>query len=100
AEVIFTAQTDLDVAQGFYTEIKERAAAAGRDPDAVRILPGLTPIVAETAEAAVALEDELDRYIDLETGREVLSVALQVDLSGLDPDQPIPPEMVVDPDAA
>lgn len=100
AEIIFTAQTDIDVAQGFYADLKERAAAAGRDPDSIRILPGMTPIVADTAEAARALEDELDQYIDLEIGRTDLSVALQADLSGLDPDEPIPADLLVDPDAA
>ncbi|MGW2651426.1 NtaA/DmoA family FMN-dependent monooxygenase [Streptomyces sp. NPDC001393] len=100
AEVVFTAQTDLDVAQDFYREIKERAAAAGRDPDSVRILPGITPIVAETTAGARAFEERLDQFIDLEMGRADLEIALQTDLSGQDPDSPIPPDLLVDPDEA
>ena len=100
AEVVFTAQTDLDVAQGFYREIKDRAAAAGRDPGGIRIMPGITPIVAETADGARAFEAELDQLIDLEIGLAELEGALQADLSGLDPDSPIPPGLLVDPDAA
>ena len=98
AEVLFTAQSDLEMARDFYREIKDRVRAAGRDPDSVRILPGMTPIVAETTEVARALEDELDRYIDLEIGRVDLGVALQTDLSDLDPDQPIPADRLVPPD--
>ncbi len=100
AEVIFTAQTDLDVAQGFYAEVKERAVSYGRDPDSIRILPGLSPVIAETTAAASALEDELSAYIDLRAGRAKLAVALQADLDGLDLDRPIPPELLIDPDAA
>ncbi|WP_049746134.1 hypothetical protein [Mycolicibacterium goodii] len=60
----------------------------------------MTPIVAETTEAAFAIEAALDEYIDLEMGTAELSVARQADLSRLDSDQQIPPELLVDPDVA
>jgi FMN-dependent oxidoreductase (nitrilotriacetate monooxygenase family) len=100
AEVVFTAQTDLGRAQEFYREIKQRAAAVGRDPESVRILPGILPVVGTTAAEARALELELDRYVDLEAGLKETSVALQADLNGLDPDQPIPADLLVAPEAA
>lgn len=100
AEVIFTAQTDLEVAQDFYAEVKERAARYGRNPDRIRILPGLAPVVAETSACSRALEDDLSGFINMETGRSKLGVALQADLTGLDLDQPVPREHLVDPEKA
>ena len=40
AEAVFTAQQTLDEAQAFYADLKQRAAALGRDPDGIKILPG------------------------------------------------------------
>jgi N-acetyl-S-(2-succino)cysteine monooxygenase len=98
AEVVFTAQTDLDAARAYYREIKDRAAAAGRDPESVRVLPGFTPVIAESAAAVEALEAELDRYVDVDTSLKDATVALHADLSGLDLDAPIPPERLLHPD--
>ena len=44
AEAIFTAHQTLGNAQAFYADIKPQAAALGRDPDAVKILPGHQPV--------------------------------------------------------
>ncbi|MCK0209784.1 LLM class flavin-dependent oxidoreductase [Starkeya koreensis] len=60
AEAIFTAQQDLGEAQGFYADVKRRALAFGRDPDGIKILPGLSPILGSTEAEARALEEELD----------------------------------------
>ena len=98
AEVLFTAQSDVELAREFYREIKDRARAAGRDPASVRVLPGITAIVAETREEALAFEKSLDDYINPEIGRVDLEVALQIDLSDLDPDQPIPLERIAPPE--
>ena len=55
AEVIFTAQPVLSIAQEFYADIRRRMAAFGRTPDQLDILPGLMPIVAKTRTEAEAL---------------------------------------------
>ena len=39
AEVIFTGDPDIDIARSHYEDQKERIAAAGRDPEAVKMLP-------------------------------------------------------------
>lgn len=54
AEVIFTAQPVLSIAQEFYADIRRRMAAFGRTPDQLNILPGLMPIVAKTRTEAEA----------------------------------------------
>ncbi len=43
AEAVFTAQQTLGDAQEFYADLKARARRLGRDPDQVKILPGLVP---------------------------------------------------------
>jgi FMN-dependent oxidoreductase (nitrilotriacetate monooxygenase family) len=95
AEVVFTAQQTVAESQAFYADLKARVAAQGRDPDLVKILPGVSPIVAPTEAEAHRLADELRELIDIEIGLERLSKQLGgVDLSGLELDRPIPPEIL------
>ncbi|MEO3821754.1 LLM class flavin-dependent oxidoreductase [Plantactinospora sp. B24E8] len=63
AEAVFTAQQTLVEAQAFYTDLKARTAAVGRDPDGIKILPGVVPVLGATEAQARALEDELERLI-------------------------------------
>jgi FMN-dependent oxidoreductase (nitrilotriacetate monooxygenase family) len=57
-EAIFTAQTTLPAAQAFRADIHARMAARGRGPDSVKIMPGLSPILGDTEEAALRKEAE------------------------------------------
>ncbi|MYW96182.1 LLM class flavin-dependent oxidoreductase [Amycolatopsis rubida] len=101
AEVVFTAQTDLDRAREFYAEIKKRAAAHGRDPEKIKILPGIAPIIGATHEEARERADELAGLIDMESGRKSMEITLQgADLSGVDLDAPIPAKCLVPPESA
>ena len=43
AEAVFTAQQTLADAQAFYADLKSRTAAAGRDPEHIKVLPGIVP---------------------------------------------------------
>jgi FMN-dependent oxidoreductase (nitrilotriacetate monooxygenase family) len=51
-EAIFTAQGKLSDARAFRADIHARMAKRGRSPDSVKIMPGLSPILAATEEAA------------------------------------------------
>jgi len=66
ADVIFAGQGTIEAAKGYYADIKLRAAKYGRDPESIKILPGMTPIVAETTEEAVAIYDRLNALIPLD----------------------------------
>jgi FMN-dependent oxidoreductase (nitrilotriacetate monooxygenase family) len=100
AEVIFTAQTDLTRAREFYTELKQRASAHGRDPSTIKVLPGIAPIVGSSEHEAHQIADELSSLIDMEAGRKAMEITLQgADLSGLDLDAPIPVGRLVRPEA-
>ena len=61
AEVIFVAHQTFDEAQSFYRDIKRRAAGYGRDPDSIKVMPGIFPVVghsqAEADEKFARLQD-------------------------------------------
>jgi len=91
AEAIFTAQVDLGDAQDFYRDVKAQAAAFGRDPDTVKILPGLSPIIGSTEAEARRIEQDLTDLSIPEVGLAHLSSRFDdVDLSGFPLDGPVP----------
>ncbi|MFT3966156.1 MAG: NtaA/DmoA family FMN-dependent monooxygenase [Sphingobium sp.] len=59
AEAVYTAQQTLADAQAFYRTLKGETARAGRDPDHIRILPGLVTVIGDTEQAAQARNREL-----------------------------------------
>ena len=63
AEAVFTAHQTLADAQDFYADLKKRTTAAGRDPQSIKILPGIVPVIAATEAEALKLERELDELI-------------------------------------
>lgn len=91
AEVIFTAHLSLASARAFYRDVKDRAARLGRDPDGIKIMPGVSPVVgrseAEARERFQALQD----LIHPDVGLTLLSRMTGVNLSGHDLDGPMPP---------
>ncbi|MFL6118707.1 NtaA/DmoA family FMN-dependent monooxygenase, partial [Actinophytocola sp.] len=56
-EVIFTHAATLEQAKAFRTELRDRAAAKGHDPEHVLTLPGISLVIADTDEEALAKED-------------------------------------------
>lgn len=93
AEVVFAAQSDIESAVSFCAKLKDSVTAFGRSPGAVRVLPGLIPIVGESPAEADEIAEMLADLITVEVGLADLSFQLVgADLTGLDLDQPIPPE--------
>ena len=90
AEVIFTVQQDLDAARDYYADVKRRAAAHGRAPDAIKILPGVMPVVGRTTAEAEAKYEKLQSLIHPELGIAVLSEMYGMDLSRYPLDGPLP----------
>ncbi|WP_181781817.1 LLM class flavin-dependent oxidoreductase [Pseudonocardia pini] len=56
-EGIFTHHATVEEAVAFAEDIRGRAAAKGRDPEHIRILPGVEPIVADTDAQAREISD-------------------------------------------
>ncbi len=90
AEVVFTAQQDLAEALAFATDLRARCVAAGRAANAIRILPGINPVIGRTAAAAKAKIAELASLTDPVAALKVLSDRLGHDLSAMDLDAPVP----------
>jgi len=91
AEAVFTAQQTLDEGQAFYGDLKRRAAALGRDPGGVVVLPGVVPVLGSTEAEAKALDEELDQLINPARAVGTLSTLLGVDLRDHPLDAPLPP---------
>ncbi|MDQ0689458.1 LLM class flavin-dependent oxidoreductase [Arthrobacter sp. W4I7] len=94
AEAVFTAHQTLESAQGFYADIKARAAANGRDPGQLLVLPGISPYLGSTEAEARALKQEFDELIQPEYGLGILRKLLGVDLDGVKLDESFPPELL------
>lgn len=90
AEVVFAGVSNLEAGKAFFADIKRRAQAIGRDPDSIKILPGALVIVGETVEAAQAKRALLDSLVHYDSGISSLNIALGYDVSGFDPDGPLP----------
>ena len=96
AEAIFTAHQTLPDAQAFYADIKARAAAEGRDPDHVKILPGISPFIASTRAEARALEQELNELTVPAYGLRQLSVLTGVTFTEDQLDETVPLDVFAD----
>ena len=91
AEVVFAAGGTLADAQSYYADVKRRAAAAGRDPELLKVLPGALVVVGDTVERAKEKRALLDSLVHYDSAIASLSVALGTDASRFDPDGPLPP---------
>ncbi|PLR28801.1 LLM class flavin-dependent oxidoreductase [Caulobacter zeae] len=91
ADAIFVSHEDLDAAQAYYKDIKARAAAFGRDPDQLQVLPAARPVVGKTAQEAEALYKELTELVSLDNALSMLARPFnEYDFSQHDPDGPFP----------
>ncbi|MFF2018421.1 LLM class flavin-dependent oxidoreductase [Paenibacillus sp. NPDC058177] len=89
-EVIFTAQQSLEAAQAFYASVKGKLVANGRQPDSIKIMPGLSPIIGATEEEAQQKYKELQDLIPSSVIVGALSTMLNFDLSGYPIDGELP----------
>ena len=91
AEVVFTTSPELATARRLYRDIKDRVAAAGRNPDHCLVMPALHPIVADTEAQAKAILAELNELVHPDVAISALQQSLGgVDLSGYDLNGPLP----------
>src|SRR6202167_818335 len=98
AEAVFTAQQTLADGQAFYADLKRRVALIGRDPDGVKILPGLVPVIGATEAEAVSLDAQLDELILAESARDRLARQFGLDPARLPLDKPLPDDLPTDDD--
>jgi FMN-dependent oxidoreductase (nitrilotriacetate monooxygenase family) len=90
ADAVFTAHMAKTTAQEFYADLKALAAAGGRVPDQMLILPGLSPMIGATEVEAQRLAREVNERLSGRFGGH--------DFSHLPVDRPLAPKDFPDPD--
>jgi FMN-dependent oxidoreductase (nitrilotriacetate monooxygenase family) len=91
ADALFTLHASLEDGQRYYADVKGRAKSYGRDPNQLKVFPAATFVIGDNADEA---EDKA-RHIRYQqvSGATALAMLEQVwgrDLSGYDPDGPLP----------
>jgi alkanesulfonate monooxygenase len=90
AEVVFTVHGAIETARTFYSDIRERAAKFGRNPDYLKIMPGMLVTVGRSLQEAQDTHARLQKLIDPRMGLTLLSKYMGYDLTGCDVDAPLP----------
>jgi FMN-dependent oxidoreductase (nitrilotriacetate monooxygenase family) len=89
AEVIYAISGSLKDACAYYADVKGRMAKYDREPDDLKIMPALCPVVGRTRAEAQAKYDALQALIDPLAGLGALYSSFG-DLSGYPLDEPVP----------
>ncbi|GGM16792.1 NtaA/DmoA family FMN-dependent monooxygenase [Micromonospora yangpuensis] len=98
ADAIFTRHGTLDAGQEFYRDVKARLARHGREPDDLKIIPGVSVVLGDTdAEAQEKAHHIRRQQFSPQTALLLLEQVWNRDLSGYDPDGPLP---TTDPDVS
>lgn len=91
ADVVFTAQTTVADAVAFYNDVKGRMARYGRDPDEMKIMPGLNFMVADSEAEAGELYDRMASLVPLDVAIQSINrLAGGIDLRDHPLDGPLP----------
>ncbi|AGI91401.1 NtaA/DmoA family FMN-dependent monooxygenase [Streptomyces albidoflavus] len=91
ADVIFTRHGTLEAGRAFYTDVKDRLPAHGRRPEDLKIMPGVTFVLGDTdAEAQENAVEIRRRQVSPQNALYALEQIWGIDLSGHDPDGPLP----------
>ena len=91
ADVVFSAHGRFAVLQQFFADIKGRMAKYGRDKDQLKIMTTATFVLGDTDEEAKELANLVRRErVNPQYVKVMAELAWGRDLSGLDPDGPLP----------
>lgn len=91
ADAIFTNGATFEESRGFYRRLKESAASQGRNPDDVKIFPGIGPIVGATEKEAQEKFIEVRNLLSPKEALAFLGHFFQgYDFSVYPPDGPFP----------
>ncbi|MCV7088793.1 NtaA/DmoA family FMN-dependent monooxygenase [Mycobacterium interjectum] len=91
ADALFTLHSSLEDGRRYYADVKGRAASYGRDPNRLKVFPAATFVIGDTDSEAQDRARHI-RYQQV-SGATAIAMLEQVwgrDLSGYDPDGPLP----------
>ncbi|UQQ37744.1 NtaA/DmoA family FMN-dependent monooxygenase [Paenibacillus polymyxa] len=97
ADAIFAAMPDLESGVELRTDLRRRAKEHGRDPNAIKVLPGLYFFLAETREEAHELHKSAHAHLSVECRHASLKSVLGLDLSSFELDHCVTADMLPDP---
>ncbi|MBR0647305.1 LLM class flavin-dependent oxidoreductase [Plastoroseomonas hellenica] len=89
ADVVYCSFFDMEAARAYYADLKARAAQHGRDPDSLKIMPGITLFIGRTREEAEEKHAQLNALVEPELGLSYLYQQFG-DLSAYPVDGPVP----------
>jgi long-chain alkane monooxygenase len=94
ADSIIATSTGVEGMRAYRDDVRARAEAHGRDPDDIKVLFLISPILAETEHEARAKRDRIATSgLFLERALAGISSVTDIDFSTFDLDQPLPPDM-------
>ncbi|OMD70041.1 NtaA/DmoA family FMN-dependent monooxygenase [Paenibacillus odorifer] len=96
ADAIFAAMPDIESGVELRNDLRRKAAEQGRDPDAIKVLPGLYFFLADTREEALELHKAAHANLSLERRHASLKSVLGLDLSGYPLDKRVTADMLPD----
>jgi FMN-dependent oxidoreductase (nitrilotriacetate monooxygenase family) len=94
ADAVFTPLSGVAAGVAFRRDLRARAAGFGREPDQVRVLPGLSFLLAGTQTEAAALRNGLEAAASSEFRWRNLANLAGLDYTTIDPDAPFPPGLL------
>lgn len=95
AEAIFCPAATIQAGIDFRNDMRSRIAGVGRNPDGVRVMPGLSCVLGGSEEEARAAHAAILDLADDALAIEYLSESLCCDLTGFDPTGQIPVEPIL-----
>ncbi len=89
AEGVFTMAASREAARTVIDDLRRQAVAAGRRPDDIKVLQGLSFVVGSTEEEAWRRDAEFDEYLSIDGMLAHMSGAMGLDLGFSDHDEPL-----------
>lgn len=94
ASGVYTNPYDIESARVYREVFRTGTKRFGRNPDEVKVIPGIIPSIAPTKKEALSRRRELDRKMDLRGRVQYLGSMIGIPLSFDQIDQPVPNEML------
>jgi N-acetyl-S-(2-succino)cysteine monooxygenase len=91
ADVVFSVVQELEPAKKAYADLKGRMAKFGRHLDEIAVLPGVMPIIGQSAADARDQLARLQSWLTPTNAAVLVASRIGYDLSGHDLDAPVPP---------
>jgi len=76
ADMVYTVQSDFESGRRFYADLKGRMAKYGREPDDLKVMPGVYTIIGSSEQEAEDIHGALRALVDEEVAKAMLSLCL------------------------